>query len=91
MKGEKNEDQKIIKSLRIIPFTPIQRITATGGIQLNENVTNIKIHHNVFQDMVCSRYTGKGIYEDEDGASGSITVNNNLFYNCHVGKLLQKI
>ena len=61
-----------------------------GGIELNENVSNIKIHHNVFQDMVCSRYTGKGIYEDEDGATGSIIVNNNVFYNCPGGKIVTK-
>jgi hypothetical protein len=58
-----------------------------GGIQLN-NVTNIKIHHNVFQDMVCDGYTGKGIYEDEESASGSITVDNNVFYNCPGGNIV---
>jgi hypothetical protein len=58
-----------------------------GGIQLGENLANITIHHNAFQDMVCSRFTGKGIYEDED-ASGRIKVNNNVFYNCPGGNIV---
>jgi hypothetical protein len=57
--------------------------SGSGGIELLRLVgTGVNIHHNVFRDM--HNTNGYGIFFF-DATSGSITIANNIFYDCPGG------
>jgi parallel beta-helix repeat protein len=68
-------------------FYAEEKNSGNGGVQLQGALKSILIEWNVFHDMMCGG-EGIGIYEDEDGASGSVAANNNVFYNCPGGSIV---
>jgi hypothetical protein len=61
--------------------------SGNGGIQLQGTLNSILIKWNVFHDLTFDG-DGRGIYEDEDGAYGTVTIKNNVFYNCPSGAVV---
>jgi PKD repeat protein len=71
-------------------FYAEKRNNGNGGIQLQGALKSILIECNVFHDMMCDGGEGIGIYEDEDNPSGTVTVSDNVFYNCPGGNIVTK-